>query len=52
MDPNATLVRIDELCEQILGDTQSDSAATELAEAVRDLNEWLAKGGMLPRRWA
>ncbi len=59
MDPNANLKRQRELAKLLLSDREftknsaeeDDNAARELAEHVQALDEWLAKGGFLPRAW-
>jgi hypothetical protein len=59
MDPNATMLVIRELLEQIehMDSTHPDNHAElaslglDLAEHVRALDDWLAKGGFLPSRW-
>jgi hypothetical protein len=63
MDPDATLKQIRELAAEIL--KLSDLPATsnsmqeieianlgiDLAEKVKDLDEWLSNGGRFPREW-
>jgi hypothetical protein len=55
MDPNATLAEIRRLAaaalsgEYAIGDM--DGVATELAEYVTALDEWVATGGFLPDAW-
>lgn len=55
MDPNATLARIRELTASLLdSDADPGTAASigdQLAEHVQALDEWLSKGGFLPRAW-
>lgn len=60
MDPNATLARLLELAEKLtwideppaLSPVDLAVAADELAQAVKDLDTWLGRGGALPARWA
>lgn len=49
MDVNATLAKIRELAADTPLD---DEDAQELAEAFRDLDEWIMRGGDLPSEWA
>lgn len=55
MDPDAALDRIRELCSVVLDDgvplLRRKSAAEDLAELVRELDQWLSRGGFLPRPW-
>lgn len=54
MDVDATLARL-RAAESAwsLVDTFEDAArvGAELADAFQDLDEWLSKGGFLPRAW-
>ena len=54
MDPNANLDRLLELArrmaDQEADDIEEDNAI-ELAELILALDEWLRRGGFLPRRW-
>jgi hypothetical protein len=45
MDPDAALERIRELIND------GDSADIELVHAFQDLDDWLCKGGFLPKDW-
>lgn len=55
MDPNATLSRIYALMADV---KQPDigvdrlEAATELVDALEDLDAWLKRGGFIPDEWA
>ena len=55
MDPNATLEMVRRFAVEILeGDKDLDrigSLALSLAEAFKDLDDWLSKGGFPPRGW-
>jgi hypothetical protein len=62
MDPNILLLEMLRLADDILAtdgtfevdvdDMQArDKDAVELAQRVRDLDQWLRKGGFLPRAW-
>lgn len=54
MDPTATLVTIRALVQQINRSKNAyDRAvwAEELAQAVENLDQWMAKGGFLPVQW-
>lgn len=49
MDPNAALDRLLEAAAKV---RQGDlGEASELADAVEVLHEWLSRGGFLPARW-
>lgn len=52
MDPNANLrAQLDLACEILAGrvkTTQIEDKATELAELVVALNDWIRNGGFLP----
>jgi hypothetical protein len=45
MDPNATLATIRELVND------GESADILLVQAFQDLDDWLVKGGFLPKAW-
>lgn len=45
MDPDAALKRIRELIND------GDSADVMLIDAFQGLDEWLCKGGFLPKEW-
>ena len=49
MDPNATLDAIRDGIEAY--ECGDDSAIGDIVEHVLALDEWLAKGGFLPRSW-
>jgi hypothetical protein len=52
MDPNETLAQIRNLSFRLRGGEASDGRlANELAAAVHALDEWLLKGGLLPKAW-
>lgn len=55
MDPNATLRRIRELVKELQepeGDGyDTDTLTEELTELVSSLDNWLTKGGFLPKQW-
>lgn len=55
MDPNANLKEQREILYRIndlTGDSEYDSDdLLRLAELVTDLDEWISKGGMLPKLW-
>lgn len=50
MDPNETLRIIRAQVGMILDENDGNSPEA-LAEAVRDLDGWLSKGGFLPSEW-
>lgn len=50
MDPDKTLADGLDLARTVK-DHGSNSDAEDLADALLDLDEWIAKGGYLPRRW-
>jgi hypothetical protein len=61
MDPDENLRLQKELAAKIIEHVESDDAvklalvpalATELAEAVQDLAEWIESGGFIPRAWS
>lgn len=49
MDPNVTLAMIRRLAERVAN--EDNSFAEQLADAVRDLDGHLTKGGFLPFDW-
>lgn len=53
MDPNAALKKIRDLVETMDGqpDEMIVGMAEELAVLVQGLDEWLSKGGFLPKAW-
>jgi hypothetical protein len=66
MDPNEALNKLRELAKKILaiadepfeddqfgvaGDRGMSDAAVEMAEQFVALDEWVIKGGFLPRNW-
>lgn len=54
MDPNANLKEQLEIARAILSDDEYDTGydAVRLAELVEALNEWIVKGGFLPKDWS
>jgi len=50
VDPNANLAEQLELARELVDDENPDAA--RLAELVIALDEWIARGGFLPLRWA
>ena len=55
MDPNEVLeeriLKRVKLMESINSAESFIDLADDLIDAVKDLDEWLRKGGMLPERW-
>lgn len=60
MDPNEVLRRIRELAWEVesrapgpdvIMTTPFEDDAVALAEAVKDLDDWLSKGGSVPAAW-
>jgi hypothetical protein len=54
MDPNANLERQLILAQRIVDSYNEDGLkvdAEELADLVLALNEWIKKGGFLPKEW-
>lgn len=58
MDPDAALARIRELVEEITQRIDADEEfdhvddeANEVADIFRGLDEWIKKGGFLPKDW-
>ena len=47
MDPNATL----KVIRRMLAANEEDMDVGELCCAVRDLDEWMSRGGFLPVEW-
>lgn len=57
MDPNTALEEMRKCAANIIRSVDahgvpSDEDAERLAEHVQALDEWLSKGGFLPREWA
>lgn len=50
MDPDIALAHIRELIPVVLS-SEDTSPGDELAETVKGLDEWLSKGGLLPKAW-
>jgi len=48
VDPNATLDLIRAAVESVQND---DGGELELADLIKDLDEWLSNGGFLPEAW-
>lgn len=61
MDPNALLVDLLTMARATLStddaeannrdDEYTSEHEVEMAQAIVDLDEWIMKGGFLPRRW-
>lgn len=54
MDPNTTLQHLRDLIRQLRQATTTQAQADlgeQLADALEDLDDWLHRGGLLPRRW-
>ena len=53
MDPNEALNRIIELTQAVLLENPDHQTleATELAERIEALNDWILCGGFLPEAW-
>lgn len=57
MDPDSNLTEQLEIAKDILGavdhggDIDEDDVA-RLAELIESLDEWIRRGGFLPKRWA
>ena len=55
MDPDEALKRLRELTQNVLrlAELGEDNAelGVELAEQVEALDEWISKGGFLPKAW-
>ena len=52
MDPDACLAELLALTVGVDEDRPpGPAAAARMAELVRDLDGWLARGGFLPQRW-
>ena len=48
MDPNATLELIRDAVQRVQAD---DGGELELADLVKNLDEWITRGGVLPDDW-
>jgi len=56
MDPDATLTYVRRICEVVLDEDYEFTADSwddlrELAEACQSLDEWILRGGYLPKPW-
>jgi len=52
MDPNATLKEILELVQKLDRDEdQFSQDVSQLCALIEGLDNWLSRGGFLPRRW-
>ena len=59
MDPNANLERCRRLANRLIAQEENqrrsgdnhDTAGYELAELFQALDEWISRGGFLPRAW-
>jgi hypothetical protein len=55
MDPNANLEEARRIADRLLNQDAEDGSDVEdgrrLAELVQALDEWIMKGGFLPRDW-
>jgi len=51
MDPSANLDEQRELSSAILRGEYTNGDADRLAELVEALDEWISKGGAIPRDW-
>lgn len=50
MDPNTTLRAIRVIVDRVLT-ADADAQLWELAELISALDDWIARGGQLPRPW-
>lgn len=52
MDPNAALELLREWAERVINDpSYRPRGELDAAQAWQDLDQWLTKGGFLPRPW-
>lgn len=51
MDPDANLRRQLAIARAAIHVKGADSTLVELSELVLDLDEWIGRGGFVPRRW-
>lgn len=54
MDPNETLRQLREMVTEILDEGSEDDSTEredEFAQLFQALDEWVSKGGFLPRNW-
>lgn len=52
MDPDITLANIRRLTKLTHERDLEPSEADDLAELIEALDDWIARGGFLPRAWA
>lgn len=55
MDPEQALSELRELAKATLADDSADDLpekATQLAELFDGLDQWLSRGGFMPKEWA
>lgn len=51
MDPNANLEEQLSICDRILCLQELETDSDRLADLILSLDEWIRKGGHLPKRW-
>lgn len=51
MDSNALLARLRQMVDEITTSDEPDERTNDLAETVRDLDQWFLSGGFLPNDW-
>lgn len=51
MDPNAALAEIRKLTRDVLKGRADEEDIERLAELIEGLDNWLSKGGFLPKNW-
>lgn len=51
MDPDAILAELREMVADINCDNHHSSTTRRLAEKIEDLDEWIVRGGHLPKDW-
>lgn len=51
MDPNECLQMIRGALQRYEDGTEDDDCESDLVASVRELDEWLSKGGFLPDAW-
>ncbi len=51
MDPNETLDRIRDITTNMMAGEASDADVDLLPELVEALDQWITRGGFLPRDW-
>jgi hypothetical protein len=51
MDVNALLLRLRDLADDVVSGAASLNDVADLGAGVKDLDEWITRGGALPAGW-